>query len=373
MFWTTYLEDRQQLSLLEQTSIKEVIVSHHELSRMGELTHDEVLTLASQAKEAGFKLVLEWDILMTQDIFESAVRAFERIPNHLFSSIRVQDPGAVEYILQKTKIPIQLIVETGHHNFMALRSWEKYLGPRLERLVVSTEISKDKLIIYKNKLQTPLELLGLGRLLIFYSPRKLLSPLSSDEMTDWECNSEESPHKGFPLVENNHGTFMFYPKHHCLLDRLVDIPVDYLRVDLRNNISKEIWPLLGIQNSFEKIKMLYGKDLIRGYFQVNKSDVQFKKLKNKFRQERQDSFIAEILESSKGQHLAVVVKNGQLQKGKNYLIKTTEGKLKAIKLKTLRKTDGTSCNQIEQNELGLLDFISGVGVKSQIFEVDPTI
>ena len=107
--------------------------------------------------------------------------------------------------------------------------------------------------------------------------------------------SEESPHKGFPLLENEHGTFMFLPIDHCLLDSLSELSelgVAHLRIDNRfmseglftrvmehfNNPSEE---------SFEMIKDASQARLIRGFYNTNKSDVLFKKLKN-YRIQRKD-------------------------------------------------------------------------------------
>src|SRR5690606_28287579 len=152
-------------------------------------------------------------------------RLSKKLPELLdtFDALRVQDPGALEWSLKNTNKPLQFIAETGNHNFEALKGWVEYCGDRLERIALSIELSRPVLEEFVKKLKVPCELLVFGRILLFYSPRSLLSPLSPEKIAVNEelaalGESEESPHKGFPIVENRHGTFMFHIKEFCLLE-----------------------------------------------------------------------------------------------------------------------------------------------------------
>ena len=118
------------------------------------------------------------------------------------------------------------------------------MGDQCERLVLSNELSKEKLLEYAHLLNTPIEVLVFGRILLFYSPRLLLSPLEKTELENNHSieafgTSEESPHSGFPLIENSHGTFMFNVKDLYLLDHLEEL--------------KEMKAI--IQKSFEEAKL----------------------------------------------------------------------------------------------------------------------
>ena len=49
---------------------------------------------------------------------------------------------------------------------------------------------------------------------------KRAKSMTSGEFLEATGESEESPHKGFPLIENSHGTFMFHIKRLFLLEHL---------------------------------------------------------------------------------------------------------------------------------------------------------
>ena len=125
--------------------------------------------------------------------------------------------------------------------YQALQGWCDLAKGKLERLILSIELSKDTIVEYATKLKVPCELLGFGRILLFYTPRPLLSALAPEKFSQNEelavlGESEESPHKGFPIVENQHGTFMFHIKEFCLVDfanDLRDSGLSFFRLDQR--------------------------------------------------------------------------------------------------------------------------------------------
>ena len=239
MLVVTYIQNMKELGLAKEHGVSEVIISPKGPSRFGTLKDSEVNELGRQAKEIGLKSVLELDALLTeQELLNVDLKSYE-LSN--FDALRVQDPGLLELVLHKTKLPVQLILEGGNHNLPGLMEWRDYLGPRLDRMVLSIELPKDKLQEYKEALSVPVEFLVLGRILLFYTPRNLLSAMlpEDDELRTKPQitavgESEESPHKGFPVLENNRGTFMFHIKHQFLMEHLSELQfLDAARVDLR--------------------------------------------------------------------------------------------------------------------------------------------
>src|SRR5690606_19569791 len=121
------------------------------------------------------------------------------------------------------------------------KGWIELAEGRMERVVLSIELSKDTIAQYTRELSVPCELLGFGRILLFYTPRPLLSSLSGEKVVQNEellalGESEESPHKGFPLIENQHGTFMFHIKEFCLVDYAQELGqngLSFFRIDQR--------------------------------------------------------------------------------------------------------------------------------------------
>lgn len=376
---TSYAKNLHDLNILKDQGLDEVILEPKSLSRFGKLSKDEFVTLATRAKELGLRVLLEWDVLMTEDVFQVKVKeAEELLP--LVDAVRVQDPGALMWVATKTSKPLQFIAENGNHNLSALQGWLELAEGKLERLILSIELSKTTIQEYVQKLNVPCELLGLGRILLFYTPRPLLSALVPEKLSvNGELaalgESEESPHKGFPLVENAHGTFMFHIKEFCLIEyahELREMGLAYFRIDQRwdNQLFTEIAGLVKHfdQSQFEAFKEQYTQDMMRGFYLVNKTDVLFPKLKNSRLQKREGDYIGEVLEAEKSSHLAIMVKNPKgLKKTDLLKILHPKGEVFESKIYSLRNLALEEVDAVPAGNLAIIQFIGGVWVKSQVF------
>lgn len=393
MKFVTYCENIHDLGKIKEygRDVTEVIISSCELSRFSKVRREDLSSLLAESKKLGLRTILEWDVLITETDFSKTIEAFKQIDPSLYDGIRVQDAGVLEYALKNTEKLIQLNLENGNHNLKGIQTWVEYVQSfgkkRLDRLILSIELNKDKLNHYIKELNCQVEFLGLGRILLFYSPRKLLSALVpeeeekkykqviSKEYLEAIGESEESPHKGFPLVENRHGTFMFHMKHLCLLDNIYELEamgLDFLRIDLR--FGKDISLLNNILNLYAKksdlkeFKAMYGTDVIRGYYQMNKSDVLFKKLKNHRIQRKDESYIGEVLEALKGEYLAIQIKSDiELKLDDHLKFITPEGKEYSCKIHSLKDTSLNDCSKRSKNQLAIINFMSGVWSKSQVY------
>jgi putative protease len=377
---TTYAKNLHELGVLKDQGFTEVILEPKNLSRFGKLSGEEFTKLATRARELGLRVLLEWDILMTEGVFHKVTDEVKSLASHA-DALRVQDPGALHWALQNTNLPLIFIAENGNHNLKALQGWVDLAEGRLERIVLSLELSKASLEEYFKHLTVPCELLGLGRILLFYTPRPLLSALVPEKITQNEeltalGESEESPHKGFPLVENQHGTFMFHIKEFCLLDfadELKNLGLGYFRIDQRwespsrlsevSSLVKDFSP-----ESFQEFKESYSQDLMRGFYLVNKTDVLFPKLKNSRLQKREGDYVGEVLEVEKGSHLAILVKNPRgLHATDSLKILHPKGEIFETKIYSLKDIALNSAQQIPQGEIAIIQFVGGVWVKSQVF------
>ena len=170
----TQIDSEEQLEKLPPDSVSEVILAHKRLSRLGKLETEPLLELAEQAHERGLRVYLQWDLLATENDFRRMLQeVLEQIPLNSFDAIRVQDIGALEWLSQHpTKPKIHWIAETGHHNLLSLKRLVEYVGSTLERIVLSTELPLPILSEYCRELSVSCELLAVGRILLFYSPRK---------------------------------------------------------------------------------------------------------------------------------------------------------------------------------------------------------
>jgi putative protease len=377
---TTFAETLHDLNILKNLGMDEVILGHKDLSRFGKLTTDEFESLSKRARELGLRVIAEWDILMTEHVFMDATR----IVGDILSSaqvLRVQDPGALEWAITETKLPLQFIAENGNHNIVALQGWIDHAEGRMERIVLSIELNRDVMAEYTQRLTVPCELLGFGRILLFYTPRSLLSPLAPEKLAANEeltavGSSEESPHKGFPLVENRQGTFMFHIKEFCLIEYAKDLEalgLGFLRLDLRFGMEIFLEEVTGLirnfdQAAFDSFKEKFPQDLMRGFYLVNKTDVLFPKLKNYRLQKRDGDFVGEVMDAEKGSHLAIMVKNPKGLKATDILkILHPKGDEFEIKIHSLKNLSMEDVEEVQVDQMAIIPYVGGVWVKSQVF------
>jgi putative protease len=381
---TTFAQSLNDLNLIKDQGLQEVILGHQDFSRFGKLKTEDFFEFSKRAKELGLKVIFEWDILMTENTFLKL--ALEIAPFlDSFDSLRVQDPGALEWGFKNTTKPLQFIAENGNHNLPGLQGWIDHVQGRMERIALSIELPKIKIEEYCKILKVPCELLGLGRILLFYTPRQLLSPLSEDKLSfNQEISavgeSVESPHKGFPIIENRHGTFMFHIKDFCLVDfahELKSLGLGFFRIDLRFSAFDQLKEIKALtedfnEDSFIEFKEKYPQDLMRGFYLVNKTDVLFPKLKNHRLQSREGNYLGEVLEAEKGSHLAIFVKNSKgLRKSDKLKIVHPKGEVFEALIYSLRNLSLEEVDYIEPQKTALIQFVGGVWVKSHVFYQHP--
>lgn len=371
-----YLTALRELSEWKSASVHELIIATKEFSRRGTLTLDEGLELAAQASAQGFALSFEWDALMEEPRFIALTRRLEALP-FTFKSVRVRDAGAALWVRDHLTAEIHLLLEAGHHNLLALKSWHQRLGDRLGRVVVSPELPAKTLKAWAEEFPVPLEVLGLGPLLLFHSPRALLSKLASaPEGEEWiaEGASEESPHKGFPLYESAHGTLMFHPKDLSILERWSEIPaagVEFLRLDHRHETRAAVVPELAAflrwpgEESLALLKANWSRDWMRGYWDVNKSDVLFDRLTNAHLQQR-DLWCGEVIEGKKEAWLAVRGRGAGLRRGSEIEVISPLGKARSLKLHWLKDDAFQDVEELSDGDVGFVPWSPGSPSKSQL-------
>jgi U32 family peptidase len=390
----TYAKTIEDLNTLKESGVKEVILGHRALSRVSDLDDAQIQELAKAAKAHSIRPVLEWDILMREPEFQKAVDTLNRIDFSLFEAVRVQDPGAIEYVLKEIpQIPLQLILETGNHNLEGIQRWCQYAGERLDRIVLSIEIPKERIRIITKNISCPVEIIGLAPVLLFYTPRHLLSYQKND--LSWVLNekdvanheimatasSEEGFHKGFRILENQHGSFVFYPKDYCLLDKIPDlksIGISYLRIDQR--LEKDLTWLQkasGLLEDFtleaaSAFKEAYPHKVTRCFFQSNATDVLFKKLKNWDIQREDSNFLGEIIEVTKSHSviLKLTGKANTLRKGDQLKLINPQGKEVLHEVSFMRDLEKEPLEIANKGDLVVLPYIKSITVRSAVYRHD---
>ena len=391
---TTYLNNLNDLPniIANKSLVSEVILATRLFSQIGKLSIEEMAKAIELLKSEAISYSLEWDILMTETRFAMYKQQFQKYADLGFKSIRLRDPGAINFCLNEyPDLKIDLLLDTGgHHNLNSIKVWKNLIGDRLRKIVLSIELSSSVIKDFCQEIHSwgvETELLVFGRILLFYTPRNLVSPLYSDESLEDNYlevsgSSEESPHKGFPIVENQHGTFMFNTKDQFLLeyiDELKECGVNDLRVDTRhlenNNLLSDVVALI---NAFDKtkakeVKDQFGNSTTRGFFHVNKSDVLFKKLKNKRTQRQDEGFLGEVVDVVKKSHMAILIKGMRaeefaLKVGDELRLNTPDGKVKTTKVHKITHTNGSETDSAKTGELVLIPHVSGVSVKTMAYK-----
>lgn len=384
MNYISYFENRNL------SEYQDILISPECLSRLGKDKNEDVQKMVKEVKALNKRPILEWDILMTESDFDKIFSSFVLPIINQFDVVRVQDTGALKYLMENfPDKKIQLLLEGHDHNLIGIKKWEEIVGDKLDRLVLSLQLTKKSLEIYCKELNTPVEIMILGRIPLFYSPRPLANPLFEkktekligDSYMEYLASSEESAHKNLPVIENMHGTFMFNSKDHCLLeclDEVKNVGVTWARVDNRfvknESIKKKVNDCIKeySKDKAQKIKEQYPVGLIRGFFSVNKSDVLFKKLKN-YRNIRKDhNYLGDVLDVTKGHFIGIqskaklnFFKNGRLE----LLFSTPEGKSKQVFVKEVFNSKKDKIESISPGDIFFIKHISGVSIRTRVYTI----
>ncbi|MGB0452547.1 MAG: U32 family peptidase [Bacteriovoracaceae bacterium] len=328
------------------------------------------------------KIFKNFEIKKIQKFLQS-----DAIPNGLH--FRVRDFGFSKLLseLSETKgFVFDLNLELNSHNIPSIVTWEKLLGPPLKKFVVSSEIPHENLKKLLSVTQKKIELLGLGRILIFYSDRELLTSLGfqkKDGSVSVTADGQETAHQNFQVVENDVGTLMYAPQDHCILeflDELEELGVDSLKLDTRHLKSDSGYQSLmeticsfvksPKKEDFLNFKASYPKKLTRGFFKVNKSDVLFKKLKNRKELDRKSfNHIGNILEVKRGEYMVFQSssKERPLKRDDKLFFLSPDGRQKELTLSRLKSIEQKEVESTQFERLYLLPHLNSLSVGTKVY------
>jgi putative protease len=311
MKFTTFVTSREDIQeCAKARALDEVLIEPATLSREGRLTIAEAEALAKEATAQNLTPILVWDILMTNDEFARKCEVVRGMNTASFSAIRTQCPGAAAWVREYLpEMKLHIVLENSNHNLPALKRWVADLRP--ERVVLSTQIPEDRLIQICKELDTQCEILGAGKILLFYSKRKLLQTNfgDTDDATDasWiyaDSASEESSSRPFPTIENEHGTFMYLNKDHFILDtlsRLREGGMHTVRIDLRD-LQEKTHSARGISDLIEHVveqapglDTRWGRPTSAPFFKRNRTDKQAARMKPLTRLLRDENCLGEVV------------------------------------------------------------------------------
>lgn len=394
-----HIETLEELEVAHQNGVHEVLLGHHELSTQGTLSTQKLHELAEKAHAYSMRAVLLWDTMMRDYDIDRCIHTLSKINLDLFDSVRVLDAGAIEYALEETSLRLQLILKNGAHNLTSILSWINY-SPRVEKVLLSSEISKKHLVEYRAKIPVEVELLGLAPILLLYTPRHLLSyriqesqgsqdsqiPKSSQTLqhqTRATADCDENTHRNFRVLETQHGTLLFHAKDYCLLDvlhELEDMKIDYFQIDLRliENLNNKILQLnqacnvLKGRQDYKSWASQYPKRVMHCFYNTNATDVLFKKLKNTTIQRQDQNFIGEVVESIKDKHTIIrpVGLHHHIKLGDTLQLITPNGKDRTHVVSQLKNLSGESVSKIQSGDFAVLPFVRSVTAASVVYSIN---
>ena len=357
----------------------ELLLCHQALSRTGGCDDGQIERLAAWCKTAGKRCVLVWDLLADDGQLARGAEVLRGLLQYPIHAIRVQDPGVAAYVAhQFPKHQLQLILETGNHNRVGIEAWIKHIKP--QRVVLSNEVPLNQIAEFCTELGVETEVMAMGRLLIFYSPRKLAGAEGDrDEFDVLErFATEKESGKHFPIVENRHGTFMYYEKDLFLLPYLKEIEqagLNYARLDLSAYDVALLAPLKaylaqGNDGDPTDVKRYLAPRLTRGFFKSNRTDKQFKKLTNPNLAFREDKpYVGTVVETAKKKYTAIHTQV-KVREGDTLLFATPEGDMIEHKVFKIRQPGGEKVSEAQAG-LWLVDHVRGVSAGSKIYLSSP--
>ncbi|OFZ22476.1 MAG: hypothetical protein A2202_06730 [Bdellovibrionales bacterium RIFOXYA1_FULL_36_14] len=375
-----YADNIDQINELFIQGVKEVILTPKNLSRFGINSFDQVKECINFVLNKKMIPVIEWDILMTENAILACSEEVLRYCDLGVKIFRVKDTGAIYFIKEKTQAQIDLIQGYSNQNIDAILFWKEYLKGRLRRLIVSQESTKEFIKSIVEKVQIPLEISLLGKILVSYTPRRLLVKYLGEADGIKDVFSLEEGASQFWALQNVHGTFLFYHKDFSLLDylqQLKDLKIEHFRVDLRffkaSDLTLDLIKYFDTQDAsgLLKIKEKFQHQLTEGFFESNSSDRVFEKLKNEHLKINKDKFVGEVIDVKKDEFLGVLIK-GDYEISQNTLlsIMTPDGKEKFIKILFLKNTSWEDIASSSHASIVYINYVSGITYRSLVFVKD---
>ncbi|MBF0279090.1 MAG: U32 family peptidase [SAR324 cluster bacterium] len=378
--FNTYITSSSQLSALKNTSIQEIILEHQDLCRFGRLNSDQLINLINDGSQSGYVPILQWDVLSNDLKIRQGLAVLQQLPLQKIGAIRVQDAGIAELIRQQfPNIPLHLIVETGNHNLASLERWTTYFGKQLKRLVLSTELPGSTLKRFTETLNVPCEIMGVGRILLFYTPRHLFHFLEKNPppIIERMVTSDEQKQHYFPTLENRHGTFLFHYYDLFLLDLLPELRKSMLqtiRIDLRF-ASSFAWiekiDFLIKNFDLESAKILKAQwpvSTIHGFYRANRTDRPIARLKNKHLQDFGENLVAYVAEAIKGQHIALISRK-PFYANEPLLFITPEGKEVKILPDSIKNSQGKEVSATDFEGVWIIPHYKWIVPKTLVYRM----
>ena len=315
MDYVLNLGNREHLQTVIRIPIKEVVIQTKSFSLNGGISDADLHDTLNQLTKHRKLITLQWDMLCQDDELETLAERLTEFSSKIMA-IRFVDPGVGAYLKKRFQnLHLQFLMWDGHQNRAGILKWIQIFQPNLHRIILSNQISKQIIKELRQSTGIPIEIKGLGRVQLFYSPRKLLSNNSfekQDDNSEILAASTDRPTQFFSVQQTHQGTTIFNDKDLYLLDRLEEIKtigVNYL--GLEPHTSKQytlIEETFGKTGWIDKVKNSWENPLIDGFFSKNQTDSLLARLSNTHLKGEKQYQIGSVIESLKNSHTLLHLK-----------------------------------------------------------------
>lgn len=361
--------------------LQEVFLQHQDTARLGRDDDEAVTSQAASAKEVGLRRVLVWDLPCENRDITVFKELIQRLGSDWFDAVITLDPGAASFCMQNLPEKSRYLdLRIGNHNLIGIQTWCERFQP--ECILISNEIPMPLLTEMRPHIPCRVAYPMFGKLVIFHSPRKLVSPVDpSHEDHDYLQRYITSVEDGkrFPLLENKHGTFMFYEKDLWLLPYLAEAEaagVDTAFLDLSQFEGEAVVRALTDylkqpdETSLAAVKQYLGPRLTRGFFKSNRTDKQFTRLNNEHILRRDEmTWVGTVLETKKKEYIAFESEGGFVV-GDRLEIHTPDGKTLELDITWIKNSRGQKVEKADGPGLWLTNHTAKVSPKSRAYRRD---
>ncbi|MCP4755634.1 MAG: hypothetical protein GY866_32625 [Proteobacteria bacterium] len=306
MKYVLNLGDTTYLPIVENIAIDEILLQTQSFSRTGRMNDQELSPCLSGLIKAKKSVTLNWDVLCSDRNLEEMGEVFADYSDRI-EAVRFMDPGVGWYLKENyPELKLQFSMEQGHPNQIGVLNWIDIFSSNLSRIILSNQIPISVVKSIRQKIEIEMELLGLGGMEIFYSARSLLQPYGGKkkgEQIETSVASEDRPRQLSRVVQNKHGTLMYYDKELKLTDVLEDVEdagIDLLRLELyEESHYRSLEKILAGKNRMETFTTDGREKTTKGFFQANRTHKLLEKLTNRFLQDEKRNRIGVVLEAVK--------------------------------------------------------------------------
>ena len=266
------------LELAKSCGASEVTIPIEGLCKEGGVSIEKAEEFIEQAKKYQLDIILNCDQLVEERDFQNITQKLQRILNH---KLCISDIGLAKWLNEKS-VEFHLNLEIGSANEVSINQWISTFPKSLKRVLLNYQIEAKELHPIISNVQCESEILGLGSILMYYSPRKLLSFQNIDQK-ELFIQADDAGPSDFKFLEHQSGSVMYYSKDLCLLSYLKEFEesgLSIMRINPRffNDEMHQILNDCFSNRSFDEIKKQWPIPLLHGYYGGNKSDSVFKHL-----------------------------------------------------------------------------------------------